>query len=252
MPRSHTIRIAALIGLLLLPACGSQGASTPARANEGESLRDAAANRLLRAAFLIVDGVYNTELTAPYDILDHSIYHVPEGLGIEVITVSPSGGPVTTAEGLRILPDFGFDNAPQFDILVVPSAAGSRDSDLENRTLINWVRQRGKDAGAIMSLCWGAFVLAEADLLDARSATTFQSDYGSFARRFPKVELLVNLSFVHDGKVITSLGGARSFDAAMYLIDLLYGQEAARGVGGGLLISWPPTPDSGITYHAVR
>ena len=47
------------------------------------------------------------------------------------------------------------------------------------------------------------------------------------------------MSFVHAGKAITSQGGVRSFDAAMYLVDLLYGREVAQGVGRGLLIPWP-------------
>lgn len=192
----------------------------------------------LRAAFLVVDGVYNTELTAPWDVLEHTLHHASGG-GIEVFTVSPDGEPVTTAEGLVISADFGFDDAPRPDILVVPSARGSRDRDLENRTMVDWVRRTGSEATYVVSLCWGAFVLAEAGLLDGVAATTFPGDYDTFARRFPQIDLRVNVSFVHAGKAITSQGGVRSFDAAMYLADLLYGPEVAAAVGRGLLIPWP-------------
>jgi transcriptional regulator GlxA family with amidase domain len=201
------------------------------------------ADRPLVAGFVVVDGVYNTELVAPWDVFDHARYHTGGRPAIEVLAVSPDGGPVTTAEGLRVLPDHGFDDAPPIDILVVPSAEGSRDRDLENEALIGFVRERAGKARFVVSLCWGAFVLARAGLLDDRACTTFPSDYQRFAESFPGARLHVNVSFVHDGRFLTSEGGARSYLAAMYLVDLLYGEEVATGIGRGLLIPWPPDPE---------
>ena len=48
--------------------------------------------------------------------------------------------------------------------------------------------------------------------------------------------------------MLTSEGGARSYDVAMYLVDLLFGEEVARGIGQGLLIPWPPTGMARPTY----
>ena len=196
-------------------------------------------DRPLVAGFLIVEGVYNTELTAPYDILHHTPFHTEPG--VEVFTVSPDGQPVTTFEGLVIVPAYGFADAPPMDILIVPSAEGSMDRDLENRELIDWVRRTGEQARWVVSLCDGAFVLAEAGLLDGRVVTTFPGDQDRFAERFPQLELVREPSFVHDGRVLTSQGGAKSFDVAMYLVHHLYGEEVAQGVGRGLIIGWPPS-----------
>ncbi|HKI03073.1 MAG TPA: DJ-1/PfpI family protein [Thermoanaerobaculia bacterium] len=201
---------------------------------------DLPADRPLRAAFLVVNGVYNTELAAPYDVFQHTRFHAQPG--IEVFTVSPDGQPVTTFEGIRITPAYGFQNAPEADILVVPSASGSMDKDLQNQALIDWVRQVGGGARHVVSLCDGAFVLAQAGLLDGVPATTFPDDYKRFAQMFPKVDLRINVSFVDAGKALTSQGGARSYDVAMHLVDRLYGTKVAQGVGHGLLIPWPPNP----------
>ena len=217
----------------------------PAKAASGGHPSDPPVDRPLRAAFLVVDGVYNSELVAPFDVLQHTRFHTdPErqGPGIEVFTVSPGGEPVTTFEGLRLVPDHSFDSAPPADILVVPSAEGSMGPDLEKEGMIAWVREAAEAARYVVSLCEGAFVLAEAGLLDDRSATTFPADYHVFARRYPDVNLKVNVSFVHDGPFLTSQGGARSYDVAMYLVDLLYGATVARNVGRGLLLPWPPDP----------
>jgi putative intracellular protease/amidase len=197
-------------------------------------------DRPLRVAFLVVNGVYNTELMAPYDVFQHTKFHTQPGM--EVFTVSPDGQPVTTFEGIRVTPTYGFQNAPEADVLVVPSAAGSMDKDLQNQALIDWVRQAGGRARHVVSLCDGAFVLAQAGLLDGVPATTFPDDYKQLAQTFPKVDLRINVSFVDAGKFLTSQGGARSYDVAMHLVDRLYGPEVAKKIGHGLLIPWPPDP----------
>lgn len=244
----------AALALTLLTACLSttvpaqQPDETPGTA-PADLLRPPE-DRPLRAGFLVVDGVYNSELMAPYDILHHTVFHTQPG--IEVTTISPDGEPVTTFEGIVLDPHHGFDSAPPLDILVVPSAEHSMDTDLENERLIAWVRETGKNARFVMSLCDGAFVLAKAGLLDDHAATTFPDDQKRFAQMFPGVDLRINVSFVHDGRAITSVGGAKSYDPAMYLVDLLYGEEVARGVGHGLLIDWPPKPGRAPRYVSDR
>jgi transcriptional regulator GlxA family with amidase domain len=201
---------------------------------------DLPTDRPLRAGFLILNGVYNTELTAPYDLFHHTPFHTEPRPGMEVFTVSPDGEPVVTFEGLTVAAHFGFADAPEIDILVVPSAEGNMDRDLENEELIAWVREVGSRARYVISLCDGAFILAAAGLLDGHACTTFPGDQDSFGEVFPALDLRRGVSFVHDGGVLTSEGGAKSFDVAMHLIDHLYGEAVARGVGGGLIIAWPP------------
>ncbi len=199
-------------------------------------------DRPLRAGFLVVNGVYNTELMAPYDVFQHTASHAKPG--IEVFTVSPDGQPVTTFEGLRIAPHYSFANAPAIDILVVPSARGSMDADLQNQALIDWVRRTAGTARHVVSLCDGAFVLAQAGLLDGVPATTFPEDYQRLVEKFPKVDLRVNVSFVDTGKILTSQGGAQSYEVGLHLVDRLYGPQVAQEIGKGLLIPWPPDPDT--------
>ena len=199
-------------------------------------------DRSLQVGFLAVDGVYNSELMAPYDIFHHTAFHTDPGM--EVFVVSPSGEDVTTFEGLRIGAHYSFETAPPIDILVVPSAKNSMSSDLENKSMMDWVRRVGGDARFIVSLCDGAFVLAAAGLLDDVVSTTFPGDVAAYREKFPALDVrgpdLANgASFIHDGRALTSKGGALSYDVAMYLVDHLYGSRVAAGVGRGLILDWP-------------
>lgn len=195
-------------------------------------------NKTLNAAFLVVDGVYNSELIAPMDVFHHTGFHTDPG--INVFVVAPRVDTVTTFEGLRIIPDYGFltDSLPAIDILIVPSAEHSMDTDLENESLTSFVRETGKKAAYIMSLCDGAFVLANAGLLDTFECTTFPADIQRFKEKFPQLQVHEGVSFVHDRKAITSAGGAKSYDPALFLVEHLYGKRVAEGIGKGLVIDW--------------
>ncbi|WP_298903733.1 DJ-1/PfpI family protein [uncultured Psychroserpens sp.] len=190
-------------------------------------------------AFLIMDGVYNTELTAPFDIFQHTIFR-DRIKPMNVFTVANTNAPIVTFEGMRILPDFNYtkDDLPKIDILVVPSAEHHLDSDLEDTVMIDFVKRIDKDAQFITSHCDGAFVLAQAGLLDNAVSTTFPSDIDTMRERFPELDIRKDVLFVHDGKYITSAGGAKSFEAALYLCEHLYGKDIAKSLAGGLVIDW--------------
>ncbi len=190
-------------------------------------------------AFLIMDGVYNTELTAPFDIFQHTIFR--DGIkAMNVFTIANTHNPITTFEGMRLLPDFNYvnDSLPKIDILVVPSAEHHLDSDLEDEVMLNFVRKVDKEAQFITSHCDGAFVLAKAGLLNNSVSTTFPSDIDKMQDMFPELDIRKDVLFVHDGKYITSAGGAKSFEAALYLSEHLYGKEIAKSLAGGLVIDW--------------
>lgn len=195
-----------------------------------------APDRVLNVGFLAINGVYNSELMAPYDIFQHTIFHTDPGM--KTFIVSPTLEPIVTFEGITVTPHYSFENTPDIDILVVPSAEHNMDSDLEDEELISFVRETGTKAQFVMSLCDGAFILAQAGLLDEVKCTTFPSDIDKMRKRFPGLDIYEDVSFVHDGKAITSAGGAKSYDPALYLVEYLYGKQKAKGVAGGLVIDW--------------
>ncbi len=190
-------------------------------------------------AFLIMDGVYNTELTAPYDIFQHTIFR-DSIKAMNTFLVANTLNPITSFEGIRLLPDYNYlsDDLPQIDILVVPSAEHHLDTDLEDAAMIKFVQEVDKTAKYMTSHCDGAFVLAKAGLLDNVVCTTFPSDIGKFRKMFPQLEVREDVLFVHDGKYITSAGGAKSFEASLYLTEIMYGKKIAQSLAGGLVIDW--------------
>ncbi len=235
------MRILLLITLLCLVACQNtteKEAEITVSEKKEKTFPILEPNRY-NVGFLIMEGVYNTELTAPYDIFQHTIFR-KNIKPMNVFTVADTDAPITTFEGMRILPDFNYktDSLPRIDILVVPSAEHHLDTDLENEEMIAFVKEVDKEALFVTSHCDGAFVLAKAGLLDGSVSTTFPSDIDAMRTMFPDLDVRENVLFVHDGKYITSAGGAKSFEASLYLCEYLYGKEIAEALAGGLVIDW--------------
>ncbi len=234
------------IYLLLLPLLFVTCAPSAQNNKEPESTKNYSHNipdvpkpdKTLNVGLLIMEGVYNTELTAPMDIFQHTIYHAK--LGMKVFTVAKTKAPLTSFEGLVIRPDYGYTDGdvPPIDVLVVPSAEHHLDTDLEDKAMIDFVRTTGEKAMYVTSHCDGAFVLAKAGLLDGYASTTFPGDIKPYKKMFPTLKVHEDVLFVHDKKFITSAGGAKSFEAALYLVELLYGKKAADGVAKGMVINW--------------
>lgn len=223
-----------VLSFLLVIACAPQTDE-----NEPEIIIEPIAEgRSFNAAFLMIDGVYNSELMAPYDIFQHTVFHTSGG--INVFTVNETMDTVTTFEGLQLIPHYAFDSPdlPEIDILVVPSAEHNMDTDLENEVLINWIAQVGNEADYVISLCDGAFVLAKAGLVNGKESTTFPSDIQKYKETFPELVVHESVSFVHHDNLLTSAGGAKSYDVALYMVHHLYGDQVAKGVGKGLVIDW--------------
>ncbi|MEM9544490.1 MAG: DJ-1/PfpI family protein [Bacteroidota bacterium] len=231
-----TFKLILLVTLLVsYNACQQTATNTEQKVSNPVKLVEGRYN----VGILIMDGVYNTEMTAPMDIFQHTIFR--EGIkSMNVFLIAENLDVVTTFEGMRILPDFSFTDPdhPPIDILVVPSAEHHLDTDLDNKMMIDWVAKTAKSAQYVTSHCDGAFILAKAGLLDDVASTTFPSDIQAYKDMFPQLDVREDVIFVHDGKYITSAGGARSFDGALYLCEVLYGKEIAQRLAKGLVIDW--------------
>lgn len=224
--------------LFIVLGCKPQ-IETPKQVSQKERILPQLEPNRYNVAFLIMDGTFNTEFTAPYDIFQHTQYR-KNIKAMNTFTVANTLEPITTFEGVRILPDFDYtkDSIPQIDILVVPSAEHHLNTDLRDSVMLNFVKKVDKTALYTTSHCDGAFVLAKAGLLNEVASTTFPSDIETYKKMFPQLNVKDSVLFVHDGKYITSAGGAKSFEAALYLCEFLYGKEIAQSLAGGLVIDW--------------
>ncbi len=233
---------AAILVALSVGGCAAPEHETAyERGPAGEEARERARQPLspsepIFVGIAVENGVYDTELMVPCGVFGHSKAHARQGM--TVFTVARTKAPVESFGGLRLIPDHDYASAPRIDILVLPGTVQSRGTDGDDRELLEFVRERAQRARYVVALECAAFVLARAGVLTDHSCTTSPSDAAELKRRFPELDVQTEVSFVQSGRVITSQGGVRSYDVALYLTELIYGMDVAEGIGRRLSIDW--------------
>lgn len=168
-------------------------------------------------AFYLQDGVEVLDFAGPMEVFSYA--------GYEVFTVSKTKDPITSQGILKVLPDYGIADAPKADILAF--FGGNARSVYTDEAVMNWIRAQ-EDLEYHFSVCTGAFMLAEASLLDGKTATTFHNALNSLEQEYPKVDVRKNVRFVDNGEVITTAGISAGIDGALHLVAKLQGLNAAK------------------------
>lgn len=195
------------------------------------------AARVRQALFVVAEGVYNSELMAPYDVFQHTVFRNDQDY-MQTAIVSADGGPVVTFEGIRVDAHYSFADAPKADILIIPSTRGSMDADLQDEAYMSWVNKAVAEAEWVITVCDGAFPLAETGVLNGRIATTYPGDRDKLQKMFPEIDVRHDVRMVVDGKYVTSVGGGMSYEPAFWLVEHLYGTEHVAATARGLVWPW--------------
>jgi AraC family transcriptional activator FtrA len=162
-------------------------------------------------------------------------------------TCTPRPGPVRLG-GLQVVVERGLEALSRADTVLVP---GVPDVDRPvDPALLEALRRAYRRGARIVSFCTGAFVLAEAGLLDGRPATTHWAEADAFRAKFPGVRLDPAVLYVDDGRLLTSAGSAASIDLALHLIRTDLGAEIANGVARMQVV--PPHRRGGQAQYVRR
>ncbi len=142
-------------------------------------------------------------------------------------TVAQTKDLINARNGLKIQPDYDFQDAPEFDILIIPGGYGAEEIEIHNSVVINWIKERIHNVDIMASVCTGAFLLAEAGLLDGKKATTHWMDLDRLEKEYPKAYVQRNIKFVDESPIITSAGISAGITMSLYIVKKLLGEEIA-------------------------
>jgi transcriptional regulator GlxA family with amidase domain len=178
------------------------------------------------------------DVTGPVQVFASANDIVAEAGGVRpyaLRVVARGGQGVTASAGLVIaagpLPPIG----DALDTLLVAGGEGA-EAAAEDPALVDWVRERAKQARRVASVCTGAFLLAAAGVLDGRRAATHWMYCAKLAERFPAVRVEPDPIFVCDGPVWTSAGVTAGIDLALALVEEDLGRAVALAVARYLVV----------------
>jgi transcriptional regulator GlxA family with amidase domain len=128
---------------------------------------------------------------------------------------------------LSVNPRYTIDNCPKPDILLVPGGFGTR-REMNNQTLIDWIKETATDCELVLSVCTGALLLAKAGLLEGLSATTHFGAIDLLREIAPNTTVQPDKRFIDNGRVIVSAGVSAGIDMSFYVVGKLLGKDVAR------------------------
>lgn len=176
---------------------------------------------------LAFDKVLTSEITAPVEVLGAAIN---KGLPYQVVLVSGSQSrEVITEEGLKVTADATIHDDLQLDVLIVPGAYDLQALTADQE-LMGFLKKEGPRVTWLASNCSGAFLLAHAGLLNGAKATTWAGGEGDLKKTYPKVDVQFDQNVVIDKNIITSNGGAVSYQASLLLLGKLGSPAQAQEV----------------------
>lgn len=155
----------------------------------------------------------------------------------KVKTASVDGRAVTCTGGLLLTPDKAFADVHNPQLIIVPGFMFNILGVLPSlNTMVQWLQQQHQRGCYIASMCTGAFVTAQAGLLDGRCATTHWAFSEQFAQRFPLVNLQTERTVTEDGQIMCSGGSTSGTDLLLHLIRKFASPQLAAECAKKLLV----------------
>lgn len=176
----------------------------------------------IKVAFVLSEGATVIDFAGPWEVFQDTDSRMP----FELYTVAPSKMALHTSgnnqHGMIITPDYTFADAPEPDLVVIGAQSGGPG-------LSDWLQKIHKDKKIILSVCTGAFKVAQAGLLDGRQATTHHQFTDKLASDYPNVKVVRSVRFVQSDPIIYTAGGLTSgVDLALHIVETYFGRAVAQ------------------------
>lgn len=184
---------------------------------------------------LMYEHVLMTEVTAPVDVFAK---HSEDGKQVfNVITIAENYKLYTSEEGLKMFPDYTYDNSPQLDIIIVPSAYDMTNY-IKDEKLIGFIKSQDNHTDFTVSNCAAAHLIGESGIADGRKIVTWVGGGTDLQKNYPNliVQDDSEISFVEDGKFLSSNGNLATYISSLELLEKLAGPEHRKFVESGLYL----------------
>ena len=234
-------RILILLTLILLYSCNAKESKNPPQATV-ETIEVATEEKAVSSdtltkhikpfkanlptiGLLMYNGVLQSEVIATSDVFAKP--SDPEGEQLfNVISIAETMNPITTEEGMHFVPDYTFENCPKLAALFVPSAYDMY-AQVHNDKILNFIREKNKEAKYVVSNCAGAQLIGASGIADGHKIVTWIGGGEQLQKDYPnlKVQDDSSVTFVEDGKFSSSNGNLASYVSALNLVEKMTSPE---------------------------
>lgn len=233
----NQIFLVLLVGAALLTSCQEKDANSDAQLHLDPLASSDTLTTHLKPfdpalptiGLLMYNGVLQSEVVATSDVFA-KLSEDGQQL-FNVITIAETKNPITTEEGLHLLPDYTFENAPKLTAIFVPSAYDMW-FQVHNEKIVDFIKEKNKEVDFVVSNCGGAQLIGASGVADGHKIVTWIGGGPDLQKEYPN--LLVQdeneVTYVRDGRFLSSNGNLASYVSALELLEIMTSQEHRKFV----------------------
>ena len=182
----------------------------------------------------IYDNAEVLDFSGPFEVFSTAKRLVQTNWNIFFIT--ETGEMINARGGFKVKPDYSINDHPEIDLLLV--VGGIHNDEVRKANVIGWPVNTAPNVSRVVSVCTGAFLLAEAGLLDGLKVTTHWEDQDDLAKDYPTLTVVKDQRWVTDGKITTSGGISAGIDMSLHLVSELIDTYAAVNTAKQMEYQW--------------
>lgn len=148
-----------------------------------------------------------------------------------VISIAETESPITTEEGMHFVPDYTFENCPKLTALFVPSAYDMY-AQVHNEQVVNFIKEKNEETEYTVSNCAGAQLIGESGIADGHKIVTWIGGGEQLQEDYPNLKVQDDslVTFIRDGKFLSSNGNLASYISALELVEIMTSPEHRKFV----------------------
>ena len=182
----------------------------------------------------IYDQAEVLDFSGPFEVF--SVANRLANLGWNIWLVAEEESLVEARGVFQVRPHYSIQNVPELDVLIV--VGGVHSDELRKTEVINWIQKTAEKTQITASVCTGAFLLAEAGLLDGLEVTTHWEDIPDLQRNYPNLQVRKGIRWIDQGKLFTAAGISAGIDTSLELVARLAGAELAERTARQMEYAW--------------
>ena len=189
---------------------------------------------------LLFDGAEELDFAGPWEVFTASamLQELDGAPADTVMTIAETLEPVKCAKGLRVLPDHTLGDHLPLDVVLVPGGQGTR-TEMNNSTILEWLAKVDETTTWTTSVCTGSFVVHQSGIGKGKRLATHWGAEDAL-ESLGDVEVVRDMRWVVDGKVVSSQGVSAGIDMALWIVGQLHGPDHARNTQH--YIQYDPAP----------
>ena len=191
---------------------------------------------MLNVGIYIYDHAEVLDFSGPFEVFSTASRVCDAATPFNVFLVGETGNVVSARAGYQVIPDYGFHNHPFIDVLIV--VGGVHFDEMEKVSVIDWLVQHAAQASLVASVCTGAFLLAEAKVVETNTVTTHWEDIPDLKCHFPALQVVDGVRWVDEGYIVTSGGISAGIDMCLHLVSKLHSLALAEQTARQMDFAW--------------